>query len=33
MTLYGNVPDELKKAIAPFKIKTKYVPVISGYSR
>ena len=29
MTLYGNVSD----SIAPFKIKTKYVPVIAGYSR
>ena len=33
INLYGNVSDELKKAIAPFKIKTKYVPVIAGYSR
>ena len=27
ITIYGNVSDELKKAIAPFKIKTRYVPV------
>ena len=33
MTLYGNVSDELKKAIEPFNIKTKYAPVIAGYSR
>ena len=33
ITIYGNVSDELKKAIAPFKIKTRYVPVIAGYSR
>lgn len=33
ITVYGNVSDELKKAIAPFKIKTRYVPVIAGYSR
>jgi hypothetical protein len=33
MTLYGNVSDDLKKAIKPFNIKTKYVPVIAGYSR
>ena len=33
MTLYGNVSNDLKKAIEPFNIKTKYVPVIAGYSR
>ena len=33
MTLYGNASNDLKKAIEPFNIKTKYVPVIAGYSR
>ena len=33
MTLYGNVSDELKEALAPFQIKTNYVSVIAGYSR
>ena len=33
MTLYGNVSNELKEAIAPFKIRTTYVPVVAGYSR
>jgi hypothetical protein len=33
MTLYGNVSDELKDALAPFQIKTNYVSVIAGYSR
>ena len=33
MTLYGNVSEELKTALAPFQIKTNYVSVIAGYSR
>jgi hypothetical protein len=33
MTMYGNVSDELKDALAPFQIKTNYVSVIAGYSR
>ena len=33
MTLYGDSSDKLKAAIAPFQIKTSYVPLIAGYSR
>lgn len=33
MTLYGNVSEELKTALAPFQIKTNYISVIAGYSR
>jgi hypothetical protein len=33
MTLYGNVSDDLIKALEPFNIETNYVPVIAGYSR
>ena len=33
MTLYGDSSDKLKAALAPFQIKTSYVPLIAGYSR
>ena len=33
ITLYGDSSDKLKAAIAPFQIKTSYVPLIAGYSR